>query len=103
MRIGKFVDQQSSLFGDEGINICGVLLYAQPQRLDEVAVALSAMDGVEIHQKHDDGRMILTVEDTEAEWAGQIITRMAAMSGVLSTSLIYHHCEPGNLEEEFCP
>ena len=101
MRIGKFVDQQNRLFGEEGTNICGVLMHARPDRLAEVKAGLAALAGVELHQESPDGRLILTVEDTEDEWAGQIITRLPTIGGVLSTSLIYHHCEAGNLEEEF--
>lgn len=101
MRIGKFVDQQNRLFGEEGTNICGVLLSARPERMAEVKAALAVLDGVELHQESPDGRLILTIEDTKDEWAGQIITRLPTIGGVLNTSLIYHHCEAGNLEEEF--
>ena len=101
MRIGTFVDQQNRLFGAEGTNICGVLIHAKPEHLSEVKAALASLDGVELHQESPDGRLILTVEDTANEWAGQIITRLSTVDGVLSTSLIYHHCEAGNLEEEF--
>ena len=102
MRIGKFVEEENRLFGEEGTNICGVLIHAKPERLAEVKAALATLDGVELHQESPDGRLILTVEDTEDEWAGQIITRFPTIGGVLSASLIYHHCEAGNLEEEFC-
>jgi nitrate reductase NapD len=101
MRIGRFVDQEDRRFDAEGTNICGVLVYARQDRLGPVAESLSAMAGVRIHQTEPDGRLVVTVEDTADEWAGQIITRFPTIAGVLSTCLVYHHCEAGDLDKEF--
>ena len=100
MRIGSFVAAQSRRSPEEGVNICGLLIQARPDRLSEVTRALSAISGLEIAQQDISGKIIVTVEDTAEEWAGQIITRIPETEGVLSTTLIYHHCEAGDLEEE---
>ncbi|HLN25260.1 MAG TPA: chaperone NapD [Patescibacteria group bacterium] len=99
MRIGKFVDQEDRRV-TEGTNICGVLVHARTGHVDAVRALLTTMDGVEVHQSDLDGRLVVTVEDTADEWAGQIITRFPTFDGVLSTSLIYHHCETGDLDKE---
>ncbi len=100
MRIGSFVRQQDDALGVEGTNICGVLVRAWPERMGDIRHTLDSWDGVEVHLVETDGRMVVTVEDTADEWAGQIITRMAAVDGLLSTTLIYHHCETGDLDKE---
>jgi nitrate reductase NapD len=51
------------------------------------------MAGIEVHQIDAAGRLIVTIEDTAEEWAGQILTRLPTVEGVLSTALVYHHCE----------
>lgn len=101
MRIGKFVDQEDRLYQAEGTNICGIYLQVRPDKQGAITEVLTGMAGVELFQSSDDGRLVVVVEDTEAEWAGQIITRFPTIDGVLSTSLVYHHCEAGDLEEEF--
>ncbi len=101
MRIGKFVQQENDFYRAEGTNICGILVHARAEKADRVAAALSEMQGVEVVQREPDGRMIVLVEDTEDEWAGQILTRFPTIEGVLSASLAYHHCEAGDLEKEF--
>ncbi|WP_158240579.1 chaperone NapD [Telmatospirillum siberiense] len=93
MRIGKFVEEEHRRWRDEGANLCGVLVLADPDRAQGVGAALAAMPGIEVHRIEDDGRLIVTIEDTDEEWAGQILTRLPTVEGVLATSLVYHHCE----------
>lgn len=93
MRIGKFVREEHRRRRDEGTNLCGVLVFARAERAAAVGAALAAMPGVEVHRIDGQGRLIVTIEDTDAEWAGQILTRLPTVEGVLSTSLVYHHCE----------
>lgn len=116
MRIGRFVTQEHRRHLDavaaaslgagtpsEGVNICGVLVQAAPGRLDMVLAALAREPGVTIAHAADDGRIVTLIEDTVDEWAGQVITRLAALDGVAATTLVYHHCEHGDLEEELDP
>jgi nitrate reductase NapD len=93
MRIGKFVQEENRRNRERGTNLCGVLVLARPERADAIGATLGAMDGVEVHRIEADGRLIITIEDTTEEWAGQILTRLPTVDGVLSTSLVYHHCE----------
>lgn len=93
MRIGRFVQQEHRRFGDEGANLCGVLVLVRPDRAAAVGEALAGMAGIEVHRIEADGRLIITIEDTHDEWAGQILTRVPTVEGVLSACLVYHHCE----------
>ena len=100
MRIGRFVEEQHQQLAAEGTNICGVLVMARPEHVPAVEKALAATAGIEIHHIGADGRMVVTVEDTADQWAGQILTKIPTIEGVLSTSLVYHHCETGDLDKE---
>jgi len=99
MRVGKFVAAAERNYRAEGTNICGILVHVRADKRDTACRALGALAGVEISQETDDGRLIVVVEDTADEWAGHILTRIPTIEGVLSTSLIYHHCEAGDLDQ----
>jgi len=74
-------------------NICGVFVQTTPARLDEVENALANTPGVDIHQIEEDGRMVVTVEDTPDKYASQTLSELRLVEGVLSASLVYHHCD----------
>jgi nitrate reductase NapD len=93
MRVGRFVDQEQRGTSAEGSHLCGVLVVAAPGRADALGRRLAGMAGVEVHRVAPDGRLVVTVEDTADQWAGQILAHLSAVEGVLSTALVYHHCE----------
>ena len=45
------------------MNMCGILVHCAPGALDQVATAMNGLDGVEVHMRTDDDRIIATVED----------------------------------------
>jgi len=74
-------------------NICGVLVAARPKSCAHVKAQLESCPGVEVHEILDDGRIIITVEDTDGTFAPDTIAGINAIEGVLSASLVYHHFE----------
>jgi nitrate reductase NapD len=76
------------------MNICGVLVHAYPDRGDEVARAIGAIAGAELHCTVPDGRMVVTVEDAGETSAGDAVLALHRLPGVLSAALVYHHFEP---------
>jgi nitrate reductase NapD len=75
------------------MNICGVLVHALPKMGEDVAAAIAGLDGAELHDTVPDGRMIVTVEDTEDNSAGDTVLALHRLPGVLSAALVYHHFE----------
>ena len=59
----------------------------------EVNASRAALDGVEVHQVSPEGRMVVTLEDTSNSCAIDALRQIATLSGVIATSLIYHHFE----------
>lgn len=74
------------------LNICGCLVYALPGRAEEVMSAINAFEGGEVHA-HEDGRIVITVEDTPTRRASDQIMDMHQIPGVLTITLTYHHFE----------
>lgn len=77
------------------MNVCGVLVHAVPNRAAKVVDTLLAMGGVEVHQTADGGRIVVTVEDTDAHPAIDTLREIHRLDGIVAASLIYHHFEPG--------
>jgi nitrate reductase NapD len=84
-------------------NICGVLVQARPEKQIDVETALAKLPGVEIHQKAEDGRLIVTVEDTDQVWASETLANVHKIKGVIAASLVYHHRDTDQRSEELEP
>ncbi len=75
------------------MNICGVLVHANPVKLQDLECALSALDGVELHGTADGGRIVVTVEDTDTTLAIDTLSEIHRLDGVIAAALVYHHFE----------
>lgn len=77
------------------MNICGVLVHTQPDRVAEVAAALRRIPGSELHHcASGGGRLIVTLEDTTTASAADGLSAVHALPGVVAAALVYHHFEP---------
>ena len=82
------------------MNVCSLVVHARPERLDGVQAELEKMPGVEIHGRSDDGRLVVTAEDTEEAQANDAMTAIQDLDGVVNAVLIYHYGGDESLEEE---
>lgn len=76
------------------MNICGVLVHAMPSKVDELCQKLAGIDGVEVHQVAEGGRIIVTLEDTPTSPAVEQLASIHGIEGVVAAALVYHHFEP---------
>ena len=76
------------------IEVCGVLVHARPERVADVQQVLETMDGVEVYTVTDQGRMVITLENTdENSRLSQGLAEVNRIDGVLAASLVYEHSE----------
>jgi len=75
------------------MNISGVLVRTYPEQIDSVGKILSAMAGVEVHGNNEDGRIVVTVEQDDANQMSDMLIGMQTIPGVLAASMIYHQFE----------
>lgn len=75
------------------MNISGVIVRAYPEQINPVSACLSEMPGVEVHGNNDDGRIVVTVEQDDANHMSDVLTQMQTLPGVLAASMIYHQFE----------
>ena len=75
------------------MNICGCLINVLPERAEAAASEMAAIEGVEVHARTADGRLVVVVEDTASRSASDTIMELHQTPGVISLSLTYHHFE----------
>lgn len=75
------------------MNISGVLVRVYPEHINSVGKALAQIEGVEVHGNNSDGRMVVTVEQDDANLMSDVLVGMQTIPGVLSASMIYHQFE----------
>ena len=75
------------------MDISGVLVRAYPEQIDTIGKLLSNMPGVEVHGNNEDGRIVVTVEQDDANQMSDVLTDMQTIPGVLAASMIYHQFE----------
>ena len=74
------------------IHLSGVVVHAHPKNCNAVKNSLLRLPGVEVHAINNDGRMVVTIEDSPANMI-QTMNAFQDIKGVISASLIYHHLE----------
>ena len=73
-----------------GANIIGVLLHGARERRAEIADALAAMPGVEVHEAFEDGRFVVVAEDVAGRYASDSLMAFNHIPGVMSAALVFH-------------
>jgi len=74
------------------MNISGVLVHAQPKRMDALSDELNAIDGVEVHAAKD-GKLVVTVENEKLNALADQVMAFQHLKGVMSVSMVYHESD----------
>ncbi len=80
-------------------NICGVLVMTNPNKGEIVEEALNKIEGVEVHARENGGKLVVTVEGPHGRACANTISDFSNISGVVSTSLVYHEIDSDSDEE----
>lgn len=81
------------------MNISSVILRARPDKLDGVRRSLAAMPGVEIHADGNDGRLVITLEDSGGDTSAESFVKLHYLEGVIGASLVYQYSDDGLPQE----
>jgi len=82
------------------MNICGILVNTRPENITAVTERLVSIPGIEVHAASDEGQMVVTLEEFEQDATAEKMLGIQKVKGVISASMIYHHCEDEALGEE---
>jgi nitrate reductase NapAB chaperone NapD len=85
----------------QDIHIVSVIIYANPEYLDDVLSKANKLPQAECHSNQGDHKFVLVFEAESDFELSSTIDEINSWKGVLSTQLCYHHCEPTeSLQEE---
>jgi periplasmic nitrate reductase NapD len=73
-----------------GAEIASVLVQARPDRLDEVASAVAALSGCEVHARDARGKLVVVIEAATTGAVGATLNAIALLPNVLSAALVFH-------------
>lgn len=75
-------------------NICGLVVHVAPSHVNDVANAIAAMPGCDVHLRDPStGRLVVTAMDEGQALALDRLTDIHRLPGVVSAALAYHHLE----------
>ncbi len=75
------------------MNISGVVVHARPENSAAVQARLNALAGVDVHAVQQDGRMVITIEDTPESAPSDTLMQVQLLPGVLGAAMIYNYCD----------
>jgi periplasmic nitrate reductase NapD len=81
------------------MNISSVVVRANPRKLEAVRTQLAALPGVEICADCNDGRVVVTIEDTPRSSTADAYASLHAIDGVINAALVYQYCDDAFPEE----
>ncbi len=73
------------------MNLASLVLRIQPERRAAAEAALTALPGVECHAMSDDGKLIVTVEETPESSVASTLIAVHGVPEVLAVTLAYEH------------
>ncbi|QLE84194.1 MULTISPECIES: chaperone NapD [Shewanella] len=84
-------------------HVTSLVVHAAPKALVEVKHNIDVLPGTEIHAVTDEGKLVVTLEgETQASILDNV-EAINALTGVLSSSLVYHQVEPLKEKSEETP
>ena len=82
------------------MNISSAIVYVAPERLDEACEALLKLGGVEIHARSPEGKVVVTLEDDDANSAADKYVALHGAPGVASVAMVYQFSDEESVNTE---
>ena len=89
---GRILNADRVVTPPEG-EIASIIVQARPEQLDEVAAAIVALAGCEIHGRDPRGKLIVVVDAPDTGSLGTILTTITLLPHVHTASLVFHATE----------
>jgi periplasmic nitrate reductase NapD len=73
--------------------VSGIVLTCTSADVEDVALKLTGVDGVEVHGVLPDGKIVAVVEADTVNGEVALVTKLQELEGVISVQLAYHNFE----------
>jgi nitrate reductase NapD len=75
-------------------HISSLVVHCRRENAADVATALRAMDGMEVHGGVPEGKLVVTLETTAENEIVERLNQVQLLAGVLAATLVFHQFEP---------
>jgi nitrate reductase NapD len=75
------------------MKVASLVVRARPERIDPLRNEIDALPGTEVHAVHSEGRLIVTVDDSNGASPAENIVKVHNLGGVIGVSLVYEYCD----------
>jgi len=82
------------------LHIAGIVVHANPLRLESVRDAIAALPSLEIHGANAQGKIVLTVEAPSAADVLHLLDAIHCIEGVVAAFIVYQHSEDSDSMNE---
>lgn len=79
--------------------VSGIVLTCVAARVDDVALRLATVNGVEVHGVLPDGRIVAVVEADTVDDEVELVTELQEIEDVISVQMAYHNFEDSGAEQ----
>jgi len=76
------------------LHIASLVVHARPQTAAWIAATIGVWDGCEVSGSSPDGKLVVVMETAGGRRIMDQVEQINALSGVLNSALVFHHCEP---------
>jgi nitrate reductase NapD len=75
------------------LDVSGLVIYATPGAGTQALDALAGVEGLTVHAASAEGKIVATLETSDAQRSMELFERIGALPGVESVALVYHQIE----------
>ena len=91
---GRILNPDRVVAPPEG-EIASIIVQARPENLDEVAAAITALAGCEVHGRDPRGKLIVVIDAPDTGSLGSTLTTISLLPHVHTASLVFHATDAG--------
>jgi nitrate reductase NapD len=75
------------------MKVASLVVRARPERVAPLRAEIDALPGTEVHAVQPEGRLIVTVDDSDGASPAENIVKVHNLGGVIGVSLVYEYCD----------
>lgn len=79
--------------------VSGIVLTCVAARVDDIALQVAAVGGVEVHGVLPDGRIVAVVEAETVDGEVTLVTELQGIEDVISVQVAYHNFEDSEVKQ----
>lgn len=82
------------------MNICSVIVNTKPENAPEISGLLAAMEGADVFGGVEEGKIIITLEDSGEKALADKMAAINDIKGVINATMVYHQEDDNTAMEE---